>query len=311
MQGEERKKKKEQRIAVPLSHLEPATTPSTATASTTRKKRNSLQGATPPQRQPLDSNEGQQHEVYPPMGYFPPPASRSLRPRSGTSSSRPPSRSAVDREQSSSPFTYSYVQQGDHTASLRHSSDPVIIGVRSRNTPSHGGSPAIDNHSSPAATLRGSGPAAPESSRQPQGGVDPFQFMTGGARAAYHAGTGPVRQNASASPSDPRPGPSTRSSRRRSKDESSEEETSSEEDKRASGPRHHDQGAKIGSSGRGRVQEVITVIEGRPSSAQERRRSQEEPPPPASKNAPAPPSPPVKRKAVATGATGGRRRKGK
>ncbi|KAK3694334.1 prenylated rab acceptor 1 [Podospora appendiculata] len=311
MQGEERKKKKEQRIAVPLSHLEPATTPTTATSSTTRKKRNSLPGITPPQRKPSDSNEGQQHEVYPPMGYFPPPASRSLRQRSGTGSSRPPSRSAVDREQSSSPFTYSYVQQGDHTASLRHSSDPVIIGVRSRNPPSHGGSPATDSHNSPAAPLRGSGPPAPEPSRQPQAGIDPFQYMTGGARAAYHAGTGPARQTVSGLPSDPRSGPSPatgRSGRRRSKDESSEEETSSEEDKRASGPRHHEQGARMGSSGRGRVQEVITVIEGRPSSAQDRRRSQEEPPPAAPKNAP---SPPVKRKAVATGTTGGRRRKGK
>ncbi|KAK0624726.1 hypothetical protein B0T17DRAFT_250949 [Bombardia bombarda] len=225
MEGEERRKRREQRFAVPLSQLEPVS----------RKKRRSLPDDSLPQRQSPTTTEGKQQPVYPPMGYFPPPSSsRAPRPRSGTSSSRSSGqsgRTAIDREQSSSPFSYSYV---DHAASARHSSDPAAGRPRSQAS-------MPNNYSSPSA----SAPMAPEPLNQSQNQMDPFQYMTAGARASYHAGNRPARQSVLGPPADvafnygtgplPRGGPpppsaAGRAVRTQSKEEpSSEEQTSSEE----------------------------------------------------------------------------------
>ncbi|KAM7205514.1 COPII vesicles protein Yip3 [Naviculisporaceae sp. PSN 640] len=229
MQNGGQKKKKEQRFAVPLSHLEP-----------TSRKRIDAAPAGTENSPPPEAGEAQhaQHRGYPPMGYFPPPsASRPPRPRerSGTTSSRPSSRSAVDREQSSSPFSYSYVQRGDHAASVRHSSDPAAGQPRSRGSV-YGEPGPMDNAvgSYPSSSLPGQ--------------FDPFQYMTGGPRTSYPgvATSSPAtRQSVSGSPRTsvpsprtqppPGPGPSAavvnaRRVSNRTEESSSEEETSSEEE---------------------------------------------------------------------------------
>ena len=166
---------------------------------------------------------------------FPPPsASRPPRPRSGTVNSRPPSRSAVDREQSSSPFAYTYVQRAEHAATARHSSDPATGRPRSRALSIYGEPGGMDGYA-PTGT--------PEGSRQ-SGSYDPFQYMAASTRSSYSAGSPATRQPAGGSPrmSGPstraNPGPSASNpSRRQSRDESSsEEETSSEEEGNARRP---------------------------------------------------------------------------
>lgn len=227
MQGGGQKKKKEQRFAVPLSHLEP----------TSRKRIDGAPAGTE-NSPPLPQAGEAQHRGHPPMGYFPPPsASRPPRPpeRSGTISSRPPSRSAVDREQSSSPFSYTYVQRGDQAASIRHSSDPAAGQPRSRGS--------IYAEPGPMDGAVGSYPSA-----GPPGQFDPFQYMTGGPRTSYPgvATSSPAtRPSVSSSPRTSVPSPRTQppsgpgpsaaavNARRvsnRTAGSSSEEETSSEED---------------------------------------------------------------------------------
>ncbi|KAG5918754.1 hypothetical protein E4U42_006751 [Claviceps africana] len=116
--GSDKKKKvKEQRMAVPLTQLAPAS----------RKKKSSLASWTefPPRRDSLPRErsatdlapDGHDRKGYPPMGYFPPPSSASRsRPRSGTTTSQP---SSASRPQSSrgSPrdeaFTMSGRSQGN------------------------------------------------------------------------------------------------------------------------------------------------------------------------------------------------------
>lgn len=103
---ERKKRKEQQRIAVPLTSLEPV--------SRKKKGSSSALGALDPSADPDRSGQ-------PPMGYFPPPGGR--RPRSGTTlSSRPPSR--VMDERGSSPFHYEYVQRPGSSAG-RHVSDSV------------------------------------------------------------------------------------------------------------------------------------------------------------------------------------------
>lgn len=150
MQRMERKKRKEQRVAIPLSQLE----------SVGRKKKSahSSQQGTPPRRSSAtDSPEGAERQVYPPMGYFPPPSASRSRPRSGTSSSqRPPSRSRDDVH--SSPFNYEIVQRPP--SAQRNGADPV----------------------SRPHSVRG---MRPEDSWPPnsQSNSDPFVYQTAGPRA--------------------------------------------------------------------------------------------------------------------------------
>lgn len=103
---ERKKRKEQQRVAIPLTSLEPVSRKS-------KKGAASALGA-------LESSADQDRSGQPPIGYFP-TGSRS-RPRSGTSlSSRPPSR--LMEERGGSPFQYEYLQRpGSSTG--RHVSDP-------------------------------------------------------------------------------------------------------------------------------------------------------------------------------------------
>ncbi|KAL2154494.1 hypothetical protein VTH82DRAFT_3170 [Thermothelomyces myriococcoides] len=99
MQMGERRQRREQRVAIPISQLGPGF----------RQKRPSAEDDSPPPQELTPDSGLERHATYPPMGYFSPPSSRSL-PRSGTTSSTPPSHAAPDSDQGSSPFTYSYVR---------------------------------------------------------------------------------------------------------------------------------------------------------------------------------------------------------
>jgi len=268
MEDEERRQRREQRVAIPISQL----------GSSLRQKRLPEQDDSPPQ-QPSPELGVERHATYPPIGYFPPPSSRS-HPRSGTSS-RPPSRAAIDREQSSSPFTYTYVR-AEQPAMLRQPSDPVTgrpISVAESLSARNGGSPSLAS--------------------QQQG--DPFQYMTG-ARASYHAGAAPVRNSISevddiyaSYGSGPASGPS-----RRQSGDLREAESSDEVDERT-------RGARIASgSSRSRHRESA---DSRREPAPEPRPSRERTPPLAKKSS-AVSSPATKRKSV-SGSTRSGRKKGK
>ncbi|KAL2166868.1 hypothetical protein VTG60DRAFT_2047 [Thermothelomyces hinnuleus] len=142
MEMEERRQRREQRVAIPISQLDPSF----------RQKRPSVEDDSPPPQQPLPEPGVERHATYPPMGYFPPPSSRS-RPRSGTTSStRPPSRAATDREQSSSPFTYTYVR-AEQPATVRQPSetDPFQYMTAGTRTPYHAAAAAAAPPAAPAA----------------------------------------------------------------------------------------------------------------------------------------------------------------
>ncbi|KAK1769852.1 hypothetical protein QBC33DRAFT_301033 [Phialemonium atrogriseum] len=294
-----KRKEKEPRIAVPLSHLEPT----------------SLSGPEPPGAFGAD----QEHTNYPPMGYFPPPSGSRTRPRSGTSSSqRPPSRNPnVDRSRASSPFRYSYVQPPDFHPSTRHASDPAV-GPRSMGPPSH-------EEDWP--------PGLRPGSRQSQAGVDPFLYMTGGSRVpSYNSRPAAPRRHGSGSAGDrgvymygpgpgafPRETTSTGASRRMSPEESSDE-TASEDDGEQSPKGSPRQGARPGVGGadtrskRGRRRDDVIIVEDppEPEPEAEPRRQRESDREHSSqrgpKKAPATGSP-TKRKPVPSG--GSKRRKGK
>lgn len=266
MEEEERRKRREQRVSVPLSQLGPGA----------RQKRLSLDDESPP-RPPSEAEERQ--PAYPPMGYFPPPTSRA-RQRSGTTSSRTPSRAATDREQSSSPFTYTYVR-AEQPATLRQPSDPIA------------GRPLSQ---SLAEARNGGSPASVAGQFQ-----DPFQYMTGGARTSYHPVAGSVRNSVieveerySSHASTPAGGASRRPSGGLRDDESSEDE----------GGRH---GARVvsGSGSRSRPRDST---DSRREPAPEARVSRDRSPLPAKKSSST--QSPVKRKSVA-GSTRSGRRKGK
>ncbi|KAK0389594.1 hypothetical protein NLU13_3169 [Sarocladium strictum] len=159
--GSDRKKPKEQRIAIPLSRLDPIS----------RKKRSSPPPRDSPSssRRPssVDLTKTQEAQVYPPMGYFPPPSGRT-RPRSGTSlSQRPPSRMRDDR--APSPFNYEYVQRP--SSANRHVSESMA------RPSSRGIHP--DQHYG--------WDYSPPSSSGSRDGPDPFQYQTAGPRAPYAA----------------------------------------------------------------------------------------------------------------------------
>jgi len=220
-QRESRRQSKGQRIAIPLAQLGAPLPPPP-------RKRSSLQ-------QSLPQLEDSQSQGSPPMGHFAPPtAPRAPRPRSvASSSSRKPSQSEVEKDQSSSPFSYSYVNAGEAGPPVRHTSDPMVARPRSQ------------MHSASRESLVV--PEASPSGPRDGGAADPFQFMTAGSRASYHAGTGPRPPILTSSPPSlesaysygsgrvSRNGPSSTpilpSSRRRSED-SPEELTSDEEDRR-------------------------------------------------------------------------------
>ncbi|KAK3941078.1 COPII vesicles protein Yip3 [Diplogelasinospora grovesii] len=286
-EGGERKRRKEKRIAVPISHLEP----------TSRK---------PPQLESADSNEGRQRQGNPPMGYFPPPAgaSRPTRPRSGTNNSRPPSRATnPEREREDSPFAYSYVQPGGRAPSaVRHSSDTTTARKPDSRDPQHAQEePWVPPLYAAETTAATSAPSMPTTSRRLQGQIDPFQYMMGGSPAPYHTGGPvPIRRPVPGSPSDlpyrngspsiPHSGSPLGGSplvsgggggpsRRRSNEGAGEEDTASEEsvstgDERGEGARvsrvaSSGSGGGVPPSGRGRPREVNVVTAEPPVEAEQ------------------------------------------
>ncbi|KAK1749317.1 COPII vesicles protein Yip3 [Echria macrotheca] len=238
---EERRRRREQRVAIPLSHLQ----------SGLRTKRNSLEGDSPPQRHSTDLGQAQQ----PVMGYFPPSASRTLRPPTATgSSSRTPSRSGADRERADSPFTYSYIGASDLPGSARHASDPAVQRPHSR------------------VSARAETVSPPSRSDSAPGPVDPFQFMTGGPKAPYHSGSASRRTAAGVEPysyPDSPTGDRPRSGRARSGSDSSDEG-------RASGSGLRD--STRSSDSRGRAQEHLPLPDERPRHEPERRSTRDRSP---------------------------------
>lgn len=225
--NENKKKRREQRYAVPLSQLGPI--------SQKEDRLPRLPGAVPPQASNEMLNRAYRQKAQPPVGWFAHPSSS----RPGTSESRrPPSRSS-DREHSSSPFQYSYVQQSSPVPTPRQLSDPAgrtrsaRASVSQEETWAPQYNPSASTHSVPAT-------------------LDPFRFMTSGPPTAYHAGSVSSQRNVSASSKgsayyDPAHsgGPSQRQSRRFTPDE---EESASEDDDDDDTSDEVNAGARIGSS---------------------------------------------------------------
>jgi len=214
-----RRRSSEQRFAVPLSHLDPASRrPNTSALPPRRvRERRSVSGGV---------GEPPEGQVFPPVGYFPPPEAPRSRPRSGTGTPQRPTSAVPDREDDS-PFRYSYVQQQPPT-SYRHVSDTAPRARASRGPPSRDDDwVAHPDASASAPSLRSSRP------------VDPFQFMTAGPRAPYHdPGAAAARRHVPGPPGDAGPvrGPAPAAvrggggSRRVSSEEHTEETTEEEED---------------------------------------------------------------------------------
>jgi PRA1 family protein 1 len=302
-EARKKRKEKEQRFAVPLSHLEP----------TVRKRRSVVvDEATSHQAVPGSFREDPGRAVFPPMGYFPPPlAAARSRPRSGTTSSqRPPSRDpGAERSQTNSPFRHSYGRDGYPPSSSRHVSDSA---PRPPSSSSRQDSWPGAYSQGPPASL-----SAPSIAAQRQSSVDPFRYMTADSRAP--AG----RRNVSGPPGGSNhhvygPGPAAHdSSRRRSAVDDSEETASENSDSTS-----EDYGVtRVPSSGsvggapivgrRGRSREEVIVIEDSPEpEPQPEVRREREPSTPRSKK-PSGGSSPVKRKPVGGSSSSSRRRKGR
>ncbi|KAH8775571.1 hypothetical protein F5883DRAFT_260776 [Diaporthe sp. PMI_573] len=208
--GGSKKNKKEQRYAVPLSQLGPIS----------QKENRALvapDDTLPPHPSPGTFERTQEGRLQPPVGWFAHPPSS----RPGTADSRESRRSsgrASDREPSSSPFQYSYVQPSSSPSNPRHSSDPSLRHRSSR------------------------GPLPHEESWMPQYGAsastssipsasDPFRYMTSGPQAPYHAGTtaGPRNLSGSSLYLDPRAGNAPRRQSRRISPDDTESEDSDDE----------------------------------------------------------------------------------
>ena len=272
-----KRKEKEQRIAVPLTRLEP----------TSRKKRSPLgDDVLPRHPSPSTAQEPHARPGYPPMGYFPPPTTRT-RPRSGTSSSRPSSRSSRPPSRSKenrppSPLPYEYPQAS--TSSRRVSEMP-----RSRHRSSFDAQAYEESRVSPASS---------NSPREGHRSMDPFQYQTAGPRAPHQAGAAAAQRRYVSGPPDMHyahlrqaelaPAAARGGTRMRygtppdeetSGELSSEEESEDSEDESESDERHH--GA--------RIRETVSRVRGSDVVVQE-----PDPKPPKSKKS----SSPVKRKPI-------------
>ncbi|KAJ4268403.1 hypothetical protein NW762_002466 [Fusarium torreyae] len=144
------KKNRGSRVAIPLTQLEPSSRKKKAPPVSHQPGQQSR-----PRQSSSNSNltEDQDRQSYPPMGYFPPPATAG-RPRSGTSS-RPPSTMRGQRAPSTS----------------RHPSDG---GRRGRKPPPYGEIPM---------------PGMSSSRSTSQAPLDPFQFQDPGNQAPSPAGS--------------------------------------------------------------------------------------------------------------------------
>ncbi|KAI3392571.1 hypothetical protein diail_5483 [Diaporthe ilicicola] len=225
--GGNKKKKKEQRYAVPLSQLGPIS----------QKENRALvapDDTLPPHPSPGTFERTQDGRLQPPVGWFAHPSSS----RPGTAESRESRRSSgrqSDRELSSSPFQYSYVQPSSTPPNPRHSSDPSLRHRSSR------------------------GPLPHEEAWMPQYGAsastssilsahDPFRYMTSGPQAPYHGGSTAVPRHSSSNPIylDPLRGGNAprRQSRQISPDDTESEDSEDEGDTSD----EVGEGARIGSS---------------------------------------------------------------
>ncbi|CAM1505667.1 Fc.00g113040.m01.CDS01 [Cosmosporella sp. VM-42] len=217
----ERKKRKEQRIAVPLTHLEPISRKKKGHQSppvSHLARQDSL-----PRHSSSNSNlsDAQDRQGYPPMGYFPPPTASRSRPRSGTASSqRPPSRAREDPRAAQ----YEYMQGRPVS---RGASDSAVGARSAYMGPVE--QPWVPNISPNA---------SPSGGRQ---ALDPFQFQVAGPRASMQPGAPAASRRHVPSPSEAAymaqrrgaPPAATRSrqgSRRLTPDEETSEEESEEED---------------------------------------------------------------------------------
>lgn len=244
--GEKKKKKREQRYAVPLSQLGPISP---------KENWPSRPAAIPPQPSNEMLNRAYGQRLQPPVGWFVHPSSS--RP-STSESRRPPSSRSSDREHSSSPFQYNYVQPSSPIPNPRHTSDPAGR-TRSART-------SVSQEDGWAAHYN---PSASASTSSVPASLDPFRFMTSGLPTAYHAGSITSQRNVSTSSmssahyDDSRPGgPSQRRSRRFTPDEESVSEYDDDDDDTSD---EVDAGARIGSShagpsaGNDREQIVVEV----------------------------------------------------
>ncbi|KAM5362557.1 hypothetical protein ACJZ2D_012469 [Fusarium nematophilum] len=273
------KKRREQRIAVPLTQLEPASRKQRSPPGSRQRRQESR-----PRHSSSNSNldEGQDRQGYPPMGYFPPPAT-SGRPRSGTASSRrPPSR--VRDERGGPSFEY----QRAPSAS-RHASD-TASGTRGAKLPPYGDIPI------PGASPTSSRPAS-------RAALNPFQYQVAGHQPqnpmapsyATQRGVGPLATGRA------RTGPRQINFDDGTSEEDSEasddDDSDEEEDKEQSSSDDVGSGAQIRESPRGRTPAVVVEVDPEPEPEPE--------PQPVRRNPPRASAASAKRKP----ARGGRRRK--
>lgn len=242
-QDENKRRRREQRYAVPLSQLAPI--------SQKENRSPRIPGALPP------TEASDRQRVQPPVGWFAHPPSS----RPGTTESRRASGRQSDREGSTSPFQYNYVQHPGPVSNPRHISDPA---VRPRSTESRGPAPYED------ARMSQYNPSASVPSV-----LDPFRYMTAGPHAPYHGGSSTSLRNVSgASTRDSYYEPSTRggasASRRKSRhftpDDEGDQESSSEEESETEDDTSdemdagaHTESLTTGASGNDREQIIVEV----------------------------------------------------
>lgn len=239
-----KKKKKEQRYAIPLSQLAPIS-----------QKENRLPQApiTMPSAEMLD-----RQRIQPPVGWFAHPSSSKPAP---SEPRRPPSMHS-DRESSTSPFQYSYVQSPSVVSNSRHSSDPTAQPRSAR-----GAAPYEDARMSqynPSSSV----PSIPST-------LDPFRYMTSGTHTPYHAGSVPLPRNVSGSSTrnsyyepSTRGGASTSRRRSRHLTPDAEESSSEDDDSGDETSDEMDEGAHIGNSNavasRDEREQIVVEVEREP-----------------------------------------------
>lgn len=286
--GEGKKRKKEQRYAVPLSQFAPVSQ---------NEHRSSRVPTAIPSTETLGGPVGQ-----PPVGWFAHPSSSRL---GASDSRRRLSRaSASDREvRSTSPFQYNYIQQPGHPSSPRHISDSPVVPLSPRGHAFYE-EPRIPHYHS-SSSLH-SVPAA----------LDPFRYMTSGAPAPYHSGSAPSLRNVSGSSAgQTRPSSAFRGTdsaiRREARQITPEDEESSsgEEDSGDDTSEELDQGVQIGSSNHGVPtngrEQIIVEVEREPTPEPRMTRSKKVASSSASSPKPSPKASPKRRSGASS-----RRKKG-
>lgn len=234
--GSDRKKRKEQRVAIPLSQFEPI---SNKKRSAHPKRKDSL----PLSRRQSVGGDSPDGQVYPPMGYFPPPSQS--RSRSSSHMPRPNTRSRENN--GSSPPVAFHQHSSHHAPSHRHASDSMT-------RPHSRGLPHEEWMQNPSA-------------------VDPFQYQTDGPRLAYPTNV-PVSSSKSRSEvsykqprghgTSSRHGSARPSLSRVADSETSEEDTASDE---------LGNGAQIREPARGRNREIVVEVSPEPEPAPVKKKS--------------------------------------